>query len=169
MSPEEQYPSADDTDGATQVRECLVNARRRVDEGWSRNTYVGVDGEVCAVGAIFAEDGLDRDDVDEAFNCVTAHECNGEWFAWLSRNNLSATARSAIDLVNKVAARRHPEYDDARDRRNWSGPLEWVNQSWSPRSDGSRVDKYTHKGKHLIKAEVLAIYDEAVASLDRED
>lgn len=163
MSPEEQYPSADDAAGtkALTVRECLVQARKRVDEGWTRSAYIeeeegGKVVYVCAVGGIFFVDGLTNDDMDASFGAVLTDDVDGQWFVWLAENRLSEVAKESIALVNRVAARRHPEYDDERDRRNWSGALEWVNQSWVPPS-GDPWDYST------IKAEVLAIYSEAIA------
>lgn len=158
MSPEEQYPSADDVTVLTR-RECLVNSRKRVELGWSVNTYIDGDGsgDVCAIGGIFAEDGLRYGDINDAFD--QAPGSRGEWFIWLLENKLSEVARDSIALVNKVAARRHPEFTPEC-AGNWSGPLEWVNQSWMPPGINYRYDP---DGRSAIKAEVLAIYDEAIA------
>jgi hypothetical protein len=167
MSPEEQYPSADDAaqSRALTIRQCLIEARARVDEGWSRSTYVEVDDDgthvsVCAVGGIFYVDGLGKDDVEESFLAINADDdLNGQWFVWLAENKLSEVAREAIALLNRVAERRHPEYVPERHQRNWSGALEWINQKWLP-PDGSR---FSDEGERQVKTEVLTTYDEAIA------
>jgi len=78
---------------------------------------------------------------------------------------LSDEARTAIGLVNAAALELHPE---AAEYGSWSGPLEWVNQSWTPTGEDADIWDDLHAGEgetlqdHVFE-EVLAIYDRAIS------
>lgn len=65
----------------------------------------------------------------------------------------------AIRLLNAAALSRHPEAAEGAVRRNWTGPLEWVNQSWIPEVDVPRWDlRCGQLSNSAIHAEVRECY-----------
>lgn len=103
----DQYPSTDDTtilpdeDG---ILTCLINARERVATGHAIDSYIETveDSDkilnVCAIGAVWATDGLTEDDVEQLE--IADLEAR-----------LSEDAQTAISLLNEAARSLHPECD----------------------------------------------------------
>lgn len=99
----EEYPSTYDcplSEGGDPVLACLTRARDRVELGHTRSEYIGANGEVCAMGAIYVADG----------------KC--------TEFGLSQTAKSAVRELDDAALRLYPQSRVSR----LLGPAEWVNQ-----------------------------------------
>jgi hypothetical protein len=171
MSTEDQYPSTSDCARICGAQDdlvylCLVNARERVEKGHTVDEYIAVGGGVCAIGAVLAATGWDtgevRLQVDYSARC-------GHALMEKIEDELRSEAKEAIALLNAATLALHPE---AADFENWSGPLEWVNQAWRSTmndydedayydEDGDLLDK--EQGVKMVKAEILRIYDHAIA------
>lgn len=152
------YPSTYDCpveEGGDPVLGCLLAARERIRR--FRSTMIGVyvnsNGQACAVGAIFAADGLTYEEL--------LGLGNGLRLLASLEFGLSRTAREALQLLDAVAVERRPE---SADYGHWCGPLEWINEEWLWEL---RTQKYRRAEKRVRK-EILAIYDETIARRRRE-
>lgn len=152
MSPEEQYPSTEDDTGKGEdvVLAILKGGCKRIEAAWTSNDYVGLLGSVCAVGAILVEDAGDEEEVPGSIGDINEY----------IERQLSDSAKEAISLLNEVALEEHPE---AGEYGNWSGPLEWVNQSWIPDA-GSPESRFIvdDDGRHPVQVEVVRLYKLAI-------
>lgn len=165
MTPEEQYPSTSDcglgTENEDLVIVCLKNALARYTARPSRGEYIDCSGEVCAIGAIGAVWAVgDGDEIGAIVRkAVSIKGYQGKFLAEHVERHLREEAKAAIRLLNAAALSRHPEAAEGAVRRNWTGPLEWVNQSWIPEVDVPRWDlRCGQLSNSAIHAEVRECY-----------
>lgn len=150
---EDQYPSTSDMAppmaGAQNdpVLSMLLGGRQRIVVGHSTGEYISRDGkEVCAVGSIMAQDGLDYEAMSKGGRSI--HE--------IMEEALSKSAKEAIALLNAKAIELYPE---SADYAQWSGPFEWVNQSAFDEEEFDDEEEYDEAAQGAI----LAIYDNVIA------
>lgn len=166
MRIDDMYPSTYDCAkiagaGEDLTLRCMENSRQRVKEHHVRNAYANeytIAGkkivEVCAIGAVLAEDGF-RQNYGAPKRLPQG---DGATMMALTEEKMSQEAREAIALLNAAALELHPE---AADYDTWSGPLEWINQVW--RQDEADRGKLSSLGlQRVVKKEILRIYDHAI-------
>lgn len=152
----EAYPSTGDMPmiaGAQEidgVLACVKGARERIAKGHTETSYISSSwpGEVtyvCAMGGIFAEDGLTSKDIGCGLE--------GRELLLLLETRLSEDAKEAIRLLDEAALEVVPE-SAQWEKTRWAGPLEWVNQDWYSY-------EYQKHGRPDVgtKEKILEIYD----------
>jgi hypothetical protein len=172
MSTEDQYPSTSDCGTGAEDEDlvivCLYNALARYQATPSRSEYIG-DGEVCAIGAVWSVG--DGEDIKElVYSAVNIYELRGVELALKIDEYLRIEALAAIRLLNAAALRLHPECEDDSALASWTGPLEWVNQSWVPDLgecpryyvDQDGYEEWDRERTAKIYAEVGACYKLAI-------
>lgn len=152
----EAYPSTGDIflppiagAQASGVLACVKGARERIAKGHTETSYISSswpDEEtyVCAMGGIFAEDGLTSKDIPSF---------EGRELLLYLETRLSEDAKEAIRLLDEAALEVVPE-SAQWEKTRWAGPLEWVNQDWYSY-------EYDKHGRPLVgtKEKILEIYD----------
>lgn len=154
----DQYPSTFDmpriAGGQDAVLAVLIGARKRYKRGATPHAYINPGSEVCAIGAVAREAGLTYKQFDS-----DPESDLSKWGpfrktlerAQVEKPMIDAT-REAIRLLNKAAKQLYPE---SADSGTWSGPLEWINQSYGDPED-------TDDWRKTAKKAVLACYDKAI-------
>jgi hypothetical protein len=161
---EDQYPSTEDylppMAGAQDdhVLAILEGGRERVAEHHTTRAYITPSGAVCPIGSILVADGMTLTEFSEDGLDITE----------VLETKISDAAKEAIVLLNKKSEEMFPE---SAGETGWTGPFEWVNQSWSPCDDPKRYSKYLATSEswgevpipQYERAAILDIYDAVIA------
>ena len=141
------YPSTSDCGFAREspVLDLVVNARMRYQIGGTPTHYFsGI--AVCAVGAVWAADGIPEAQAHEV-EIAVKEPCEIE--AWMSDN-----AKAAMKLLDEATTELYPETSDCP---GYLGPLECLNQT-----------PYAGESFATNKYRVLRVYDLVIERLKEE-
>lgn len=137
--PEHIRRTADNSRGLV----TLENARNRVAEKWTAEHYISDFGEVCALGAVMAADGL-------------SYEMQFDvWMEQLA----SDAAKEAIYLLNRAALELYPK---SASYGSWGNPIEYLNQELTYDERSRRILDQDDEDDPR-RARVLECYDKAIA------
>lgn len=142
----------------------MIGARQRLVRGHTALAYImpGRSEEgifdpryyVCAVGALWAEQGL----LGEQILCWSHRDKDTLRQYLIEENMLKEDTLVAMKLLDEAALEFVPESKDCSDV--WIGPLEWVNQCWD---SGVTKRVTTSRAFSARKEKILEIYDYAIA------
>ena len=154
MNPIDALPSTYDLPpirgGQDPILAILIGARKRYKRGGTAAQYIAPGGAVCAIGAVVREAGLTA----KLYDASEGELSSLKEIAWtmehakIEKETINTT-KKAIKLLNRTALKLYP--DSKRYKGSmWSGPLEWINQT------------YGEYNLTEAKKLVLAVYDKTI-------
>lgn len=148
MNVTDQYPSTSDlpriAGGQDPVGAILCGALKRYRRRASSGSYIGKGGYVCAVGAVIREAGITPKqwNADLGDSPSPAEDGVPATIAFFNVDaEIQKAAKKAIKLLNKSAIKLYPE---SAGYGAWSGPLEWLNQSYDGNSRAAVIACYEY-------------------------